>query len=313
MVTDKQKQFIEKSSIVHGTKFDYQNAIYKNIDTKVEIRCIEHNIVFYQSPYNHMNGRLGCVECINQSKRNRYAFTLDQFIEEARKVHGNLYDYSKSIYKNNNTKICVICPKHGDFYVTPANHIHNKHKCYHCSVMIRGSKRRKSQEQFISDVHHIHKGYYTYDNTVYNGTLSIITVTCPKHGNFNCSASDHLYSKSGCPKCGSSKSEEKIRQILSSKNIEFLEQHRFTDCRNKLPLPFDFYLPEYNTCIEYDGEGHYTPIKRSQTKDHGFEKIKINDNIKTNYCTKNGIRLIRIPFWEANNLEESIMSQLKNQ
>ena len=108
MVDKKQSQFIEKSITVHGDKFDYQSSNYKNIDTKVEIRCIKHNTVFYQSPYNHMKGRDGCLNCINEARSHRLLWTLDEFLLGAKNVHGDRYDYSKVNYQGGGTPVCIV-------------------------------------------------------------------------------------------------------------------------------------------------------------------------------------------------------------
>lgn len=98
-----------------------------------------------------------------------------------------------------------------------------------------------------------------------------------------------------CPVCNNSKGEEAIRKFLESKNIEYIQEYRFNDCRNKNPLPFDFYLPEYNICIEYDGRQHFEQVDWFGGID-GFKERKRNDNIKDNYCKVNGVHLIRIPY-----------------
>lgn len=87
----------------------------------------------------------------------------------------------------------------------------------------------------------------------------------------------------------------KIISILDVNNIEYINEKRFPDCKNKLALPFDVYLPKYNMCIEYDGEQHYNSVKIFGG-DKSFEKIKVNDKIKTDYCINRGIKLIRISF-----------------
>jgi len=310
MVNEKQKKFIEKSITVHADRFDYQSANYINIDTKVEIRCIKHNMIFHQSPYNHTKGRDGCPDCVNQSKSHRLSWTLDEFLSAATNVHGNYYDYSKVKYQGGGSPVCIVCPKHGEFHMSPSNHIHNKSNCYKCSLATRGLKRRKSNSQFITQANAIHRDLYDYSKTNYQHNGEKITVICKEHGDFVCSPKDHLYSKAGCPRCNSSKGEIQVRNVLVANNISFIEQHRFKDCRGKLPLPFDFYLPEFNTCIEYDGEGHYHPVPRGSVNINVLEKCQIHDTIKTNYCTKNGIQLIRIPFWQVKEIASVIKHQL---
>lgn len=77
---------------------------------------------------------------------------------------------------------------------------------------------------------------------------------------FEQSPNDHLGKKTGCPICKESNGENIVRKYLSDNHIKYIPQHRFKDCRDKNPLPFDFYLPKYNTCIEYDGEQHFKAI-----------------------------------------------------
>ena len=95
----------------------------------------------------------------------------------------------------------------------------------------------------------------------------------------------------------------KVSKFLKENNINYKIQYRFKDCRYKLPLPFDFYLPDHNTCIEYDGEQHFSSNcyfgGKERNNEQLFEKIKIRDNIKNEYCKNNGIQLVRIKYTES--------------
>ena len=117
------------------------------------------------------------------------------FIEKARAVHGNKYDYSKAEYVNNKTKVCIICPIHGEFWMTPDKHINAKQCCPKC----RGYYR--TTQEFISLVEQIHKGKYTFDMTEYVDSHTKVCVTCKKHGDFYMTP-HMLLSGQGCPKCG---------------------------------------------------------------------------------------------------------------
>ncbi len=117
---------------------------------------------------------------------------------------------------------------------------------------------------------------------------------------------------SGCPKCNESKGEKSIRNYLVGKNIKFLTEYTFEDCRYKRKLPFDFYLPDFNTCIEYDGQLHYPEELLDQQIErfkNSIERTQITDSIKTEYCKVNNIRLIRIKYEEeiSKRLEEEII------
>jgi len=91
--------------------------------------------------------------------------------------------------------------------------------------------------------------------------------------------------------------------------VGFIEQNMFEDCRNIHPLPFDFYLPDYNTLIEYDGRGHFRVVEHWGGK-RGFETRQKCDKIKTDYAAANGITLIRIPYWEKANIKTLLSEAL---
>ena len=119
------------------------------------------------------------------------------------------------------------------------------------------------------------------------------------------------YTKAGVNRCHScsckeSSGEACIRNLLNLKNIAYIQEKRFEDCRDKKPLPFDFYLPEYNLVIEFDGQHHYSPI---YGEEH-FYTTKLHDKIKDDYCIIKGIELLRIPYWDGNNIEEIIIDKL---
>lgn len=121
-----------------------------------------------------------------------------------------------------------------------------------------------------------------------------------------------------CPDCTNieSKGESEVRKYLEANNIDFNPQYRFYDCRTTVPLPFDFYIPKMNIAIEYDGEGHYMPIKRgSMTQkdaEYNLKQIQKRDDIKTNYCKNNGIVLIRIPYFDFDNISNILDRKIKN-
>ena len=106
-----QKEFIERARKVHGNKYDYSKVIYKNSSTKVCIVCPKHG-EFWQIPNSHLQG-IGCPKCGDLKKGEYKKSNTDNFINRAKEVHGNKYDYSKSVYKGVHDKICIICPEHG--------------------------------------------------------------------------------------------------------------------------------------------------------------------------------------------------------
>ena len=197
---------------------------------KVKIICKKHGI-FKQSPSDHIRG-IGCPICANNTQKTRKVF-----IKESNLIHDNKYDYSLVEYKNNKTKVKIICPIHGLFKQRPNDHLNNH----------------------------------------------------------------------GCFMCNDSKGEKQIRKKLKEYNIIFESQKRFKGCKYKKTLPFDFYLPTYNMCIEFDGEQHYIPFECWG----GYEYLKtqkIKDRIKDSFCEENKIKLLRIKF--SDKINEKILEIL---
>ena len=119
------ESFLERAEKIHNNKYDYSKVEYVNAKTKVCIICPKHG-EFWQTPDNHLKGK-GCAYCANVKK-----ITTEEFIERAREVHGDKYDYSSSVYVNNKTKIKIICPIHGEFELTPNAHLQGR-GCKKCN------------------------------------------------------------------------------------------------------------------------------------------------------------------------------------
>jgi len=288
------EEFIEKLNKKHNNRYDYSLVNYINNKTNIKIICKEHGI-FEQSPKRHLNGS-NCTICTNMKK-----YTNETFIKKVNIVHNNKYDYSLVDYKNNKTKIKIICPIHGEFEQIPKEHL-NGHGCNRCAGL-----NKKTNDEFITQANIIHNNKYDYSLINYINDRNKITIICPIHGEFNQLPSNHITRKQGCPKCKESKGEKEIRKILDLKNIKYESQKRFKDCKLKRPLPFDFYLPSINTCIEFDGHQHFIPNEIWGGENNLLE-IKKRDEIKTNYCEKNNIKLIRIKY--DNKLIEKTISEL---
>lgn len=201
------------------------------------------------------------------------------------------------------------------FTQTPGNHLCGQ-KCPLCALESRADKRRIPLQQFIKDVSSIHDNKYDYSlitNEEYkNKKISII---CPQHGVFIAKTTDHLYSKSGCPKCYSSKGEAAIRKILTLLNIQFIEQKTYKDLYHKTKrckLKYDFYIPHLNLLIEYDGIQHFKPRSNSKDDIINFNDSQVRDRLKTEYTKNNGIKLLRIPYTQILNINNIITDQVKS-
>ena len=280
-------KFIDESKMVHGDKYDYSEVEYVNNKTKVKIICHIHG-VFEQTPDKHINSKNGCKKCKNWAKTNVFNHKntiINRFIEK----HGDKYDYSLVNYINNSTKVKIICQIHGEFEQMPNNHL-SGNGCPNC-----GGTKKYVNNEFIDKCKKVHGDKYVYSKVNYVNNRTKVDILCPVHGIFKQTFNKHYKRKNGCPICKESKGEKFIRVFLENNDIEFIPQYRFSDCVNTHTLPFDFYLPKYNTCIEFHGEQHYKPILIFG----GEEKLKqqqINDKIKYDYCIKNDIKYICIKY-----------------
>ncbi len=280
------KTFITTAIKIHGkNEYDYSDVVYKNSQTKVKLthKC---GFAFYQIPASHLVGK-GCKKC-GQKKSNdiRSKKASDEFISKSIVKHGDKYDYSKSVYVNNRTKVIIGCRVHGDFEQTPDAHCGEQAQgCYECSLSSRVEGRLIKEDEFITRATAIHKGKYTYVNLGYTRLDEKVTITCPKHGDFTQRARDHVYGK-GCQKCAMnlSKAEVEIGDFIESLGVKVERGVKGMIQDNQ---ELDIVLPDHNLAIEFNGLYWHTE-----------EKGKFSDyhKGKTDWCNKIGYRLIHI--WE---------------
>jgi len=195
LAVDKDNWFRVRSKQIHGESYDHSRSKYLGDSVKVEIICLRHGS-FWQTPASHLKGR-GCMECGHVATAKSKRKTTDEFILEAENIHQGVYDYSKSQYINSKTKINIICPSHGVFTQVPNDHL-NGHGCTSCAY----ASNSKTTEQFIYKANKIHKGTYSYYDTVYTSSASEVVITCKIHGAFKQKPKVHLEGH-GCKKCAS--------------------------------------------------------------------------------------------------------------
>lgn len=300
------QEFILKSIKSHGDKYDYSKVEYKNNYTKVCIICPTHG-EFWQKPVSHLMG-LGCIYCrIDKSKKD----TL-KFIEEAQRKHDYFYNYSKTKYISAHKKVCIICPIHGEFWQEAKSHLLGC-GCPQCGNNKISEKLRLSRDEFIERANLIHNSKYDYSKVNYINGGTKVCIICPTHGEFIQEPSSHL-SGCGCPKCKSTHGELRIENYLKQNKIEYqsqypikLEQQMFS--RNNLKV--DFYLPDYNTIIEFNGVQHYkfTPMFHKTEED--FEMQIERDNRLKQYCRKHKIQLIEIKYDQIDQIDKILDKKLK--
>lgn len=204
-------EFIKKATIMHGKKYNYSNVAYINSNKKVCIICTEHGN-FLQTPHNHMAGQ-GCPTCGGTGR-----LTIESFIKKAKNVHGNKYDYSGVVYRNNITRVEISCPIHGKFLQKPMIHLGGC-GCMQCGIQTVHKLISSNTSEFIEKASNVHNNKYDYSKVQYISALKKVYIICNLHGEFLQRPNDHL-NGSGCPKC---KFEKLISITVSKKEMEFLD------------------------------------------------------------------------------------------
>lgn len=286
--------FIKRAKEIHGDKYDYSLVKYTNAKTKVEIICPVHG-KFTQIPYNHLSGK-GCKECGHKENGRNRSITLEKFLEKAKLVHGDKYDYSKSKIENYKTKIEIICKVHGSFFQTSNNHLSGK-GCKECGMMSTLNhiyeNCSSSTEDFVEKSKILHGDIYDYSKVEYVNNHTQVKIICKEHGEFLQLPHNHLAGK-GCKECGiqkaghytgTSKLEDDFVNFIKS----FYSGEVITSVRDKIPpMELDIFLPEFNLGIEINGS--YWHSEKFKSKDYHLRKY--------NLCVSKGIRLISIWEWE---------------
>ena len=283
------EQFVADAIKVHGDKYDYSKVEYVNNRTKVCIICPEHG-EFWQIPDSHLRGR-GCSFCRYIKSSSKCRMNLETFIQRSKEVHGNKYDYSKVEYINTDTKVCIVCPKHGEFWQTPHHHLRGR-GCYICGI------NKKSNKEFIQQAIEIHGDKYDYTQTNYVNKHHKVKIICPVHGDFWQLPNNHLNGR-GCPQCGNKKSqkEEMVLKSLQENFYNVIYQYTnktFLKGKNERKnLTLDFYLPDYNIGIEYQGEQHFVALEHFGGEETYITVVE-RDERKYKQCTEHGIKIFYI-------------------
>ena len=195
-----QEEIINKFVETHGTKYDYSKVCFTKTNDKVEIVCEKHGS-FMQSPISHIKGS-GCSKCGKDKLSDLFRKPLNEFIEDANKVHNGKYDYSLVEYKRNRDKIKIICHLHGEFAQIVSDHMQGS-GCKKCQGEETSLRCRESTESFIQKAKEIHGDTYDYSLVKTEGNKKI-KIICKEHGIFLQSTREHKAGK-GCITCGKSK------------------------------------------------------------------------------------------------------------
>ena len=299
------EEFIQKVREIHGDRYDYSKVDYRNAKTKVIIICKEHG-EFEQTPDSHRRGGK-CPSCALISRAKKRTYTSDKFISKAINKHGDKYDYSKVDYKNARTKVIIICKEHGEFEQEPVSHL-SGYGCYGCGIDTLKNYFRKKMDDVLLDFKNAHGDKYDYSKVEYVNSDSKVIIICPVHGDFEQVPAHHLKG-GGCASCKISKGESRICAYLQENDIKYKQEKTFKGMKDMGLLKCDFYLPQYNLVIEYNGIQHYEPVSVFGGEE-GFLSSQKRDKIKAEYLKENNIDLLVIPYTEKKNIEKILEEKL---
>ena len=250
--------------------------------------------------------KIGCPYCIGKNK------TTESFKKDLFKINSNIEVLGE--YISAKSPIQCRCKIDGTEWFPRPNNLLNGEGCPECGRIASNKNGTKANEKFLLQLKEINKNITPLEE--YVQAKIKIWVSCKICEHKWQVTPDNLLSGNGCPECAAPKHEKKLINFLTGLGYSVETQKKYNDCRDILPLPFDLYIKELNLLIEYDGEQHYMPVNFGGISDDealiNFQTTKRHDQIKNDYCEENNIPLIRIPYWEKNNLFQFLIDNINN-
>ena len=273
---------------------------YSGGHTPIMHKCKIDGCEWMAPPSGILSGK-GCPMCKKLKLHCEKIKTHEQYVQDVERLHDNIIVIGQ--YAGNRTRILHKCMIDGNTWEAAPRNILDGSGCPVCAIERRKALRTKTHENYVAEVAIINPNIEVIEQ--YAGAETKILHRCKVDGYEWSVLPSNVLSGHGCPVCNESRGEREISNYLIRRNVDYIPQHTFDNCRNKKTLPFDFYLPEYNVCIEYDGEQHYRPVDHFGGE-NGFMQRKSNDSIKTSYCNLNNIQLLRIRY------DQDVETELNN-
>lgn len=307
--------FIEKSIQIWGKKYNYSKTKYLGSNDKVIIICDKHG-EFKQLPSNHY--KYGCGSCGRKKnvRNNELKEKCKKDFEiKSNIVHNNIYDYTKSDYINSITKICVICKEHGEFYVSPNNHLRGK-GCPECGRIKSSISKIIPYKKYHTEFIKIYGDKYDYSLVEWKGSSFPITIICNKHGPFSMLPYNHKNGKE-CPKCTNQYSKVSTEWLTfmeikyNCKIISAINQGEYLIPNSRYKV--DGYSKTLNTVFEFHGDfwhgnpNIYSKDDINPKTGKTFGELYENTIIKEEFIKKNGYNLIVIWEQEWKNFKKAII------
>lgn len=260
----------------------------------------------WESIWNNLSKGQGCPECKNRNTGYRCRLSLDYIKKELYNINPNI-EIIDNVYINAHTKMKCKCLIDGYIWETKWAILKQGCGCPECS----GTKK-PTLDEVKRKLKRINSDIMILSNTYKNNKMKLKCM-CNNCNTIWYATWDNLSHGSGCPRCVNSKGEKQVEKYLQNNNIDYVSEYVFNDLKGIHDgfLKIDFYLPEFNLCIEYDGRQHFEPVEFFGGKEQ-FKIQKINDKLKDTYCRNNNIGLLRIPYWEFDNIGSMIEKFISN-
>lgn len=316
------EEVVDRLRELYGDEYDYTQVDYKNNRKPLVLRCKKHDVEISRTLPNLLKG-WGCPACNKEQgktwndvvakhydpARRSERWTTERFIAESKAYHGEgFFDYSQCHYVNNDTPVTLIRIADGAVVrVRPYDHL--RHDADY-GISSRYYQGTTDKEKILFIVRQLEENI---DTPIYvpmqeiKRTEKLFKCICPLHGEFYASLS-RIRSGHCCPECdnsGESVGERNVRRYLQSKNINFVQEYRIEDKKYfDTYARVDFFLPDLNVMIEFQGEQHYGIQNKSIT--HGnrnWRSQKKRDNHLRRYAADHNIRLIEVPYTYRSNVD----------
>ena len=289
-------------SYIEGFGYKLLSKEYINATSKMVVECpYGHK---YEVNWNKFQMGRRCPICHYDKVAKARRLSYDEVKEFVEKQG---YTLLSKTYVKAKDKLTFMCPEGHIFEMTFCN-FKTGNRCPQCYLL------SKKEDYRIIESYVLKFGYKLISRE-YVDKRCILELECPEGHVFKM-RSDQFKEGKRCPICKKSKGETKVANVLDILSVEYERQYVFEDCRDKLPLPFDFYIEKYCLIIEYDGQQHFEPVdfagKGEEWSIQNMKETQRRDAIKNQYCEDNNINILRIPYWEFDDIEKLIKDKLNS-
>lgn len=307
------EQFVNELSMVNSNIEVL--GMYTKAKEKLLVRCKIHENEFYATPDNLLRGR-GCPICGRERAKNKMKKDFTEIVNEFELRGITLLSTEEEINTLATDRLRYLCPIHGEQTILWAN-FKKGAGCRKCADEDNSLKmRQETWEKICEYFQHSEYELLSTFNEYVGANISCLRCSCKKHGEFNISWTN-LNKFEGCPICNSSAGERRIFAFLKNNNLQFQHPYRFDDLigMGGKKLSYDFYLPDYNLLIEYQGQQHQEPVSfnnctSDETAKRNFKRQIEHDERKKNYANHNNYSLLEIWYYDFNNIENILNKYL---